>query len=441
MLSARETSYRIVFRFEQDKERLDVLFAALQPDLKTDSRNRRFIRNLTSGTIRHLLYLDWIAAQLYHGNYKKMLNKTRILLRLALYEIIFMEAVPERASINEYVQLSKKKLNYKTSQLVNGLLRNYLRKRDELNPVNLIKDPLKRISVTYSFPEWMVQRWIGFWGMEEAERLCKALNKPPKFDLQINQAAISTAEFIKLLEQHKIKYTPSHYFPNMLAVEDFQQIIKLGWLNQGLCSVQDESAAIPVQALNPSSDDMVLDVCAAPGGKYLQILQSNPAFAVAMDMNIKRLKRVKENVNRLNLKTGHFVCADGRHPPFKPIFTKILLDAPCSGLGVIRKHPDIKWRRKFSEIIEFSNLQKVILSNSTHLLQDGGRMTYSTCTIDPLENENVLDVMGEEQSWNLKVIEPMVKLNTFKSENLLHTFPQEHGMDGSFCALLQKNSE
>lgn len=438
MISARAAAFTIVFRFEQEKARLDVLLAGGLSGFENDNRERRFARHLSSGAIRHLLYLDWISARLYNGNFKKLLNKTKVLLRLALYEIIFMDAVPAHASLNEYVHLAKKKLGLKTSRMVNGILRSYLRQKEELNPALKISDPLQRISVVYSFPLWMVRRWVQYWGVEETERLCRSLNEPPRFDLQINTTLISTQDFKNLLREQGVSFRASRYFENMLTVEDFHGVLEQGWLEQGLCSVQDESAAIPVQVLNPLKSDRVLDVCAAPGGKFLQILQSGPQMAVAADSDLQRLKRVKENVQRLKLRGAYFVCADGRNLPFKAAFGKILLDAPCSGLGVIRKHPDIKWRRQPEEPASFSNLQREILQSAAELLTPGGQMTYSTCTVDDTENEETVAAFLKNRDDRISVSVPREKFKAFMQNKYLRTFPQRHGTDGSFCVLFQK---
>ncbi len=440
MISPREIAYKILLKFWQDKTRLNDLLTQFLSQQNMDGRDRRFLRNLVSGSVRHLLYLDWIAARLYKGKYGKMLDKTKTVLRLALFEIIFMDAVPERASITEYVNLAKRKTGQKTANTINGILRSYLRQAPDLNPGKIIKDPVLRISTVHSFPQWMVQRWNGFWGAEETEALCASLNQPPRFDLRVNQAIISIAKFKTLLDEHDISYAPSSFFPDMFMVEDLHEIIEKGWLAEGLCSVQDESAAIPVRVLNPGTNDKVLDVCAAPGGKYQQILQEQPALAVAMDADLDRLKRVRENVERLKLKGAQFVCADGNQLPFKPVFTKILLDAPCSGLGVIRKHPDIKWRRDFSEIVEFSKLQQGILDHSVQALRAGGSLLYSTCTMDQLENENIVQSFLQNSQGVVAMKSLPDQFDKLVDNGHIRTYPHKHDTDGSFCALLQKKS-
>ena len=440
MASPRESAYQIALQFEQTQRRLDQL---LTPELKRfseDARARNFIRAMVSGSTRHLLYLDWISAQLYHGKFKKMLNKTKVVLRLALYEIIFMDSIPEHATVNEYVKLARKKLGNRTAGMVNGLLRSYLREKEKLQPQIKIAEPAERISITHSFPLWLVKRWIELWGNEETERLCAALNRPPQFDLTIHEQRISVDKFKKLLDDKGIAYRVSAHFKNILAVQEMQQIIAGGWLEAGFCSVQDESAVIPVQLLNPGKGDLLLDVCSAPGGKYLQILEDQPGIAVAADMDLRRLKQVKKNVQRRGLKGAAYVCADGRHLPFKPVFNKILLDAPCSGLGVIRKHPDIKWRRTMQEIVDFSVLQQAILSSSSTVLRPGGYLTYGTCTLGPLENETVVRTFELQQKTQFRRFPLPSFVKPFVSGEAIHTFPQLHGTDGSFCVLFQKTN-
>ncbi len=440
MTSPRESAYSIALKFEHTRARLDQLFANTLNTFQADSRDRNFIRNLVSGTTRHLLYLDWLSARLYHGKFKKMLSKTKVILRLALYEICFMNRIPARASVNEYVKLARKKAGPRAAGMINGLLRAYLREQEELNPAKQISDPLERISVTHSFPLWLVKRWVGQWGMEETETLCAALNRPPEFDLTIHEHSISTGDFKTMLDEAGIEWQPSRYFENVISVHDMQQVIARGWLDRGWCSVQDESAVIPVQWLNPQKDDVVLDVCAAPGGKYLQILEHRPQMAVAADADLKRLKQVKANVQRRELKGAYFVCADGRHLPFKPVFSKILLDAPCSGLGVIRKHPDIKWRRTLQEIVDFSTLQQAILSAASEVVRPEGMLSYGTCTLDALENEAVTEAFEKAHPGCFERQPVPAELKVFEIEDRIRTFPHRQGTDGSFCTLYKKSS-
>ncbi len=439
MSSPRESAYHIALEFEQTRARLDQLFLKTLNTSSIEQRDRSFIRSLVSGTTRHLLYLDWISARLYHGKFKKMLSKTKVILRLALYEICFMDSIPARATVNEYVKLARKKVGHRAAGMINGLLRTYLREAETLDPSKVIRDPLDRISVTYSFPLWLVKGWAAQWGAEEAERLCASLNQPPVFDLTIHEDRISAEQFKKRLNEAGIAWQPSRYFDNVISTQAIQQIMANGWLEEGLCSVQDESAVIPVRWLMPQQEDLVLDVCAAPGGKYMQILEREPQMTVAADSDIQRLKQVKANVQRRGLSGAYFVCADGRQLPFKPVFSKILLDAPCSGLGVIRKHPDIKWRRTLEEISGFSTLQQAILEEASEAVRPGGMLSYGTCTLDSLENEAVCATFEVAHSGQFERQPVPEELKPFEEEGRIHTYPHRQGTDGSFCTLYQKS--
>ena len=437
---AREVSYKILHFFEVTKNRLDLLENDFKLNEILSQQDRKLAKNLINGSVRHLLYLDWITKQLYHGNYKKLLIKTKTILRLAFYELIFVDHIPGHATINEYVTLCKIKIGHAQSKMVNAILRNYLRGMVKEDPQKIIKNNEERLSIQYSFPRWLIKRWISLWGVNESEALCRALNRVPDFDLRINIDIIPIKKFLQLLSESGVEYRQSTLFENRVKVTNIQAVIQNRWFDLGYCSLQDESAAIPVELLNIKSNDIVLDVCSAPGGKLTQILEGNHAniTLIAVDIDKSRLIRVRENVSRLKKKNVLFVVADGKYLPFKPLFNKILIDAPCSGLGVIRKHPDIKWRRTMDEILKFSELQKGVLKESSKMLAESGQMAYSTCTLDPLENSNVVKRFLQREPNNFQLIKPGKKFNQFIKNNHIQTLPQRDDMDGAFCALIEK---
>jgi 16S rRNA (cytosine967-C5)-methyltransferase len=429
-----------LLRFEKDKPRLDNLVSEMFAKYDLELQERKYLKNLTSGVVRHLLYLDWIAALVFRGKYRKLYNKGKTILRLALYEIIFLKSVPDYAAINEYVNLTKKRLGLSQSKMINGVLRGYLRREDEIKPEKIIDDKVELISIKYSFPLWLIKRWIGFYGQQETEKLCRSLNQPPEFELRIQESKISTAKFKELLTEKDVAFKETKQFDNLVTVFNVQPIINNGWFDNGYCSLQDESANIPAELLAVKDGDVFLDVCSAPGGKFTQILEKkiNNLLAVAVDTDLQRLKKVKENVERLGLNNGYYVQADGRDLPFKPVFTKILCDVPCSGLGVIRKHPDIKWRRAMDEIAQFSKLQYNILSRAARKLKPGGRLVYSVCTIDYLECENVVESFLEQCKAKFEIIAHQTIFRDFVKGYYIQTLPHIHQTDGSFCALFQK---
>ncbi|MBD3224550.1 MAG: 16S rRNA (cytosine(967)-C(5))-methyltransferase RsmB [Caldithrix sp.] len=440
--SPRNDAFKIVLKFEQQRARLDDLLEQVYTQSALSARDKRLLRHLASGTVRYLIYLDWIIDQLYSGEFKRLMDKLKTLLRLALYEIIFVDKIPPHATVHEYVNLAKNHLNLRQSKIVNGILRNYLRKQSTLIPQHLIHKPAERISIQYAFPHWLVQRWIEFWGIEETEQLCRSLNEPPAFDLIVNTKKIPIDDFKQKMETQQISYETSQYFPHVLKIKDVQSVRDAGLLKKDWCRIQDESAILPVKAMSIKETDIVLDVSAAPGGKYLQIIEkrANRGLTIAADINKNRLQKVRENMTRFGY-TGYYVIADGRYPPFKPVFDIILLDAPCSGIGVIRKHPDIKWRRDIHQITEFSELQGSLLKQAASILKRNGRLIYATCTIEPLENEKVVESFLR-QYVDTFFLQKSPETAPFASrEGMYRTFPHKHQTDGSFFAIFQKTND
>ena len=437
---ARAAAYKVLFIFQQNFSRLDDLLEEELSKNDFSARDRRFLKNLTSGVVRHLRLLNWTAEQLYHGRYRKLLLKNKVILQLALYEIKFLDHIPSRATLDQYTALAKKKSGLRPAQMVSGLLHAYLRRADELCPEKLIGDFAERLAVQYSFPDWLIKRWLHLWGGEETEALCRALNRPPLFELRVNTSKISVTKFTALLDKQGIVWQASPHFPELLRVDRPQAVLAEKWIEEGWCSFQDESALLPVELLQIEKGDAVLDMCAAPGGKYGRLLDrfGGSILAVAVDMDKERLRRVKETAQRIAPGAGYFVVADGRRLPFKIRFNKILLDAPCSGLGVIRKHPDIKWRRTMREISEFARLQEELLQSAGQHVQKGGRLVYSTCTIDPLENQNVAETFLEKQKRHFQIIKPPLIAQPFAAAQFVQTFPHRHQTDGSFCTVFKK---
>lgn len=438
--TTRELAYQILFEFERERSRIDKLEFKYLINAGLSAQDRRFVKQLYSGSIRYLTYLDWIISKFYHGRFSNLLDKIKTILRLALYEIIYLDNVPEHATVNEYVSLTRKKINAKQGALVNAILRNYLKLPLKFNPEKGIADKAELISIKYSFPQWLVYRWIRQWGIEKTEQLCEAFNKEPDFDICINPKKISHDQMKSVLKEKDIEFQKSDLFDDVFKIKDIQKLIHSGWLNEGLCSVQDESAHIPVELLDVQDGDTLLDICAAPGGKFIQILQKQKSIiAIAVDVDKTRLERVKENMQRLDLTNGFPVVADGRHLPFKPIFNKILLDAPCSGFGVISKHPDVKWRRSEAEIKSFSKLQAELLHQAGGYLKKNGKLVYSTCTIEINEDENIIKKFLEKNINRFEQINPPEFYKHLQKEGHIRTFPDENNMDGSYCAIIKKN--
>ncbi len=439
-MNAREASYQIILKFEESNNRLEDLINNVFFRGTFSPKEKKSIYNLSSGVIRHLSLIDWKIGLLFKGNYKKSLNKFKVIVRLAIYEIDFLDFIPTFATVNEYVNLAKSKLDKRSSAVVNGILRTYLRERGKFNPEKKFKFKKTQLSVKYSIPEWMIESWIELLGEIETEALCQSFNNRPDFDVRINTKKIKVQEFKEILNNNQVTYNNSEFFPLIVKIIDVQKLIQLGLFDSGYCSVQDESAYLSTELLDQKKGDWILDACAAPGGKFTGILEKDieNVTLVGNEINNKRLSIIKKNSTRLGFDKILLLQSDAIKPALKKKFDKILIDAPCSGLGTIQKNPDIKWRRNQKEIEEFQNLQLRLLNSLSKFVKPNGFLIYSTCTINREENEDVIEeFLIKNKSFSL--VPPKNSLKKFTvNKNFLRTFPHIHKMDGSFAAILKR---
>jgi 16S rRNA (cytosine967-C5)-methyltransferase len=443
-MNARETAFQILLNFEKSGEQLDYLIEKNLNSETLSRKERKFVTNLVSGVVRHKALCDWKLASLFTGNYKKALSKFKIILRLALYEIDFLDYIPPHATANEYVNIAKKRLPKSNISTINALIRTYLREGKYLKPEKKFKYDETILAIRHSFPEWLIKRWLGIWGADFVTNMCRIFNDRPTFDIRVNENKVDVEDFKKILVNEKINFSESFYFPNVFKITDVQKIRQTNLLKNGYCTVQDESGIIVSHLLNPARPgDHILDACAAPGGKYTALYEkySKDVNFYGLEINPKRLNLIKENCRRLGFSDQHLVNGDAINPPFKKIFDQILVDAPCSGFGTIQKHPDIKWRRTLEEIFSFQKLQLSILNNLSKHLKSGGYLIYSTCTIDPSENEMVISEFLKLQKGQFIIIPPPAELMVFTDKNnYVRTFPHQHDMEGSFAVKLQKTA-
>jgi 16S rRNA (cytosine967-C5)-methyltransferase len=444
-MNAREVAYSILFRYAQESGRLHEQIALALAEGGLSDGEKKYVSNICSGVVRNLNLIDWKLSDLYNGDYKRMLNKIKTLLRLAMYELDYMNFIPPHATVNEFAGLARKKINALAAAQVNGILRNYLREKGRYDPEKKFKYIETQLSVKYSFPEWMIKRWIHFWGEEETRQLCAAFNQRPYFDLRINTLRIKPQDFRQILTGNKIEFSQSTVFPQVVKVYDIIKISKLKLFAEGLCSVQDESGQLVLELLEPAAEGWLVDACAAPGGKLTGILERQLAGykIIGLDVNMQRLNIVKQNCQRLGLPNYVLVQNDATRPALRSSkFKQILIDAPCSGLGSIQKHPDIKWRRSLPEILEFQELQLRILKAQAELLAGGGLLVYSTCTIEPAENEVVIEKFLEINNGDFEIDPIPDRLTAFSPDHkYLRTFPHRHQMDGSFAVRLRKKMD
>lgn len=440
-INARMRIIEILTRVDTQQAYTDRL---LENELNAfNDADRRLITETVNGVLRWRLRLDWFLKQLYVGEYDKLIPDVKSNLRSSAYQLMFLDRIPPYAVLNEAVEISKKRFSQKTANLVNAILRNYLRQEKKLEYAELQLDFLERMSVTYSHPKWLIQRWIEQWGVDDTVALCKSNNTRPLLTARINFLKSTREEVLQKMEENDIRFTESEYIENFFRVENFSSFRQLDLIYGGNVSIQDVSTGLPVQLLNPQKGERILDMCAAPGGKcgYIAQKMENTGSITAIEKHSARAKTMQENLNRLGVTNTEVLNTNALSFETAELFDRILLDAPCSGFGVLNKRVDLRWKRTAEDIAEMQQLQKQLLEKAATLLKSCGFLVYSTCTIDPDENETIVDeFLKNHADFTSLDLTDNVPTTFLWNKHTVRTFPQRHCIDGSFAVLLQKKS-
>ena len=376
---------------------------------------------------------------------QKLQPWVRALLRISLYQVIYLDRIPDHAVVSEAVNLAKRRGHQGISGMVNGVLRNILRQKESLAiPENM--PPAQRISLQHSHPLWLVERWISQYGIETAEAICAANNEPPAVSVRVNTTMISRDDMLELMSSQGFEAAPSPLSPYGIVVRGAGNMALTDWYRDGMISIQDESSMLVAEAVNPEPGMRVLDCCAAPGGKsaHMGELMKDVGSIVANDIHAHKGKLISDQAGRLGLDSISIVTGDALDlvDRFEPAsFDRILLDAPCSGLGVIRRKPDLKWGKSQEDIHEIAALQLRLLDSVSTLLRPGGLLVYSTCTIEPLENEGVVSAFLDSHSGFGIAEDGLGDLSRLEGISLqrgggIQILPQHYHSDGFYIARL-----
>jgi 16S rRNA (cytosine967-C5)-methyltransferase len=407
-----------------------------------NSRDNAFIHELVYGVLRNRSLLDWT---LDHFSKKSVASTdawTRNILRLAAYQLVHLDRVPPSAAVNTATELAKE--HGKKSSYVNGLLRTLERERDGL-ALPPSDNPLSRLSIIYSHPAWLVRRWLERFGIQITEDVLRNNNRHAPLTIRANREKGSRDELISLLEAQRSQVRKTEFSPDGVEILSGPAIASIPVYQGGWFMVQDEAAQLVSLLLSPQPGDSVLDACAAPGGKaaHLAELMRNMGIIVALDSDRKRIGRISENSMRLGLSILKPVLGDAGTFKEGP-FDKVLIDAPCSGLGVLRRHPDGRWSKTEDNIKDRAKLQGKILENCAKMLRPGGVLVYSTCTTETEENEDVVyHFLARNEAFALDDPRPHLPetARRFVAPDLLfRTFPNELTMDGFFGARIVRSN-
>ncbi|HKR08621.1 MAG TPA: 16S rRNA (cytosine(967)-C(5))-methyltransferase RsmB [Gemmatimonadaceae bacterium] len=401
-----------------------------------DARDRRWTRELVYGMLRHRATIDAILAERVRGGLVRLDPDVIDLLRLGVYQLLFMGSVPAYAAIAQTVELAKRRHGLGASKLVNAVLRRTDRERENLFTTQA-GDALDALALKYSHPRWLIARWIERYGEQETERLLTLNNA--EAPVIIRPYGIVREQLEATMEAAGVHVADAPYVRDSIAISGGTTFTELGAFKKGLFFVQDPAATLVTTYSAVPLGATVADLCAAPGGKALE-LSRTAGIVFGSDKSFGRLQRLLANQQRLESPNVQPFVGDARHPAVKPVDV-VLIDVPCTGTGTFRRHPDARWRIKISDFAVMSQLQRSILRAAADVVNPGGLLIYSTCSLEPEENDAQIDWFLSE---NLNfVLEPPPD-GTVAPELLdggrLRVLPQRHGTDGAFAARLRRVS-
>ncbi len=443
MNSVRATAIKILNRFERSDSYLEKLLDKAIKERNFNDLDRALLTELVYGVIRWKAKLDYVLVGFYFGDYLKCLNVVKNAMRIALYQIMFLDRIPLYAAVNESVEYVKRIQSEKTAGIVNAVLRNIARNIDNIRYPEKEEDLVYHLAVMYSYPRWIVKRWIEIFGEVDAEKMLFTSNRKPYVTVRVNTYKTTTEFVASELKKMNVPFFISPYYPNSIVIRNPKfNILTTDLFFQGYVTIQDTSATLAALLANAKPDQVILDLCAAPGGKSFVFAEKmlNTGKVIAVDKYPSKLRFIEEGAQRLGLNNIEVRSGDAMTIEFDTLSDIVFLDVPCSGLGTISKNPDIKWKREREDIYKLSEIQKKILANATKLVKVGGAIIYSTCTTEPEENEQNIE-------WFLKNY-PNFQID--KAENylpekvcengFLKTLPFKHFIDGAFAARLVRIS-
>lgn len=411
---------------------------------------RGLFTELVYGVTRTRNTLDWVLAKFLKKDLESFTPQIRNILRLGTYQLLYLDKIPAHAAINESVEQAKIYGHKGVAGLVNGVLRNLLRQKDGITFPSIESDPVKHISLKYSHPEWLVSRWIEEFGTDSTITLCQYNNSPANLAIRVNTLKTTREELYQNFLARGLKVIKSTIIPEGIIFEEWPGLENMPEFADGLFLMQDEGSMLVAHVLNPLNNTTIVDACAAPGTKTTHLAQliGDEGKVLAFDIHPHKLKLIEDNCKRLGIRSVEINLGDARelanHVQEKVDF--VLVDAPCSGLGVLGRRADARWRKTPELLNELPLLQIDILKGASKILSPDGVLVYSTCSIAREENQEVIvKFLADNDDFYLESIIGHLPFTLNKEEDIqrakegmLQFLPQEHGIDGFFVARLRK---
>ncbi len=403
----------------------------------------RLLTHLVYGELRFQGHLDWIITKLYQGDFSTLNEKIKNVLRVALYQLKFSERIPDFAVVDEAVKVAKK-IQPAKGALVNAILRNYLRSGKSISFPSFQKNAAEHIASFHSHPLWLVNKWIDIFGKQQTLALCTADNEVPPLTIRVNTLKATREELKEKLADSVFISKETIFSPDGFTLSHADQPIqKTSFFRQGLIRIQDEGSQCISYLVGPKNNETVLDICAGTGGKttHLAAILKNKGEIVAADYDSEKISELQKELARMgiaNVTTEAVDLSNSLPDSLKERFDHVLVDAPCSGTGTLRRNPEIKWRLRPEDLRNYISGQKRILDNAAWTVKKGGRLIYSTCSLLPEENECIIDDFIESNKrFSLEKPPSSIKPQLLDKRNFYHTYPHTNNMDGFFGAILK----
>ena len=413
-----------------------------------DKRDRAFLSRVTEGTLENLIQIDYIIECFSKVPIYNMKPVIRNILRMSIYQLKYMDSVPDRAVVNEAVRIAQKHGFYNLKGFVNGVLRAAARGMDEVSYPKAEDNPLEYLSIRYSMPQWILKNWIDQFGFEDTEKICASFQTERPTTVRIRTQNASREEIIASLKAEGVTVEQHPYLDYALKISGYNYLQALTAFREGWIYVQDVSSMLVCEIAAPNWGDYCIDVCAAPGGKSLHLADrlKGSGYVEARDISEHKVERMEENIDRLNIINMQAAIKDATEFDQKSFHKAdiVLCDVPCSGLGVIGKKQDIKYKMNPTRQEELVRIQRRILGVSQNYVKPGGVLIFSTCTIGVDENQMNLKYFLENYPFILESIDPYLP-DALKSRTTaggyLQLLPGVHDSDGFFMARLKRSEE
>ncbi|CEP81656.1 16S rRNA (cytosine(967)-C(5))-methyltransferase RsmB [Paraclostridium sordellii] len=439
-MNARKLAFKTLYDIERNKNYSNISVNKNFKNVDLSDQEKGLATELIYGVIENKYYLNYIIDKLSKIKSKKMSTYVKITLWLGIYQILFLDSIKDHAAVNESVAIIKK-YDKKSSGFVNAILRNVIRNKDDIMEIDKT-DTIEYLSIKYSYSSWIIKKWIGDFGQDFTEDLLDANSEKPKLYIRVNTLKTNRDELIEKLSKQGIECRKVNGIEEAIQVQNLKSIENNKFFKEGYFTVQDISSMLVGKVLNPEENKLILDICSAPGGKttHVATIMKNSGKVVARDVFDHKLKLINQTVKRLGLKNVKVEDGDALKLDQESInkFDYVICDVPCSGMGIIKRKPEIKFKKE-EELKNLPDIQKNILNNASKYVKIGGNLVYSTCTIHDEENIDIIkSFLDENDNFELVPInEVNIDLDN-QDSGYIKIYPNIHGMDGFFIAKLKR---